>query len=77
VTVAAPNWQVIFVAHVGTLTALVITCVVFVIKHSGGEMSANWAAPLPDIVNLEGTASVYSGTVARALIFGGCAFMLM
>lgn len=33
-------------------------------------MSDNWAAPLPDIVNLEGTASVYSGTVVRAIIFG-------
>ncbi len=34
------------------------------------HFSANFQAPVPDIINLEGTGYVYSGHIAYAILFG-------
>lgn len=60
----------VFVLHISVLTILVVACGVQLAINRGGHMSVNWAASTPDVLNLEGTHAIFSGSVVRALLFG-------
>jgi hypothetical protein len=59
-----------YLLHIGTLCLLIVASLVYVCMNGGGHMVENWTAAVPDIANLEGTATLYSGSVAAAIFFG-------
>lgn len=59
---------IMFIAHIVTLIALIIVCIIYAIQDEGKIFRENWSDPLPDII-ADGS-KIAEGSVPAAIFFG-------